>query len=140
MGLSRKVLQLWNVRVFVLLVLLFPVSDYLPIGRFWSFLILLLTLLSAFVLFYIRYKACVFKVAKKGITLYTGVIIRKELYIKYSHVLSVSRLYTPLSKHLGLSNLVIYCEGATFLLPPLPLSIISIIEENIKAEVTKNGT
>ncbi len=140
MCLSGKVLLLWNVRVFVLLVLLFPVSDYTGIGTPWCLLIFLLLLLSAFLYFQLRYKFCTLELTQKDITLSTGILIRRKLYIKYKNTVAVSRIYTPLSRHLGLCNPVVYCEGATFLLPPLTPQITDLIEENIKTEAQNNET
>ncbi len=140
MGLSRKVLILWNVRVFVLLVLLFPVSDFIPLSNLLRLLIFLLLFISAFMFFYIRYKTCVFEATAESIKISTGIIIRKSMHIKYRHVVAANQICTPLSQHLELSNLIIYCEGATFLLPPLTAALSTEIEENIKTEVAKNET
>lgn len=138
MGLSRRVLLLWSVRIFVLLTLLFPVSDYTGVKRSWCVLIFLLIFLFAFLIFYFRYRACLIKATAEGIKISAGIIIRRTLYVKYRHVVSANRIYTPLSQHLGLSNLIIYCEGAAFLLPPLTNPLIKVIEESIKSEVTNN--
>ncbi|MBQ8001260.1 MAG: PH domain-containing protein [Ruminococcus sp.] len=138
MGLSRRVLLLWNIRVFLILVLLFPVSDYLSVDRIWRLLIFLIIFVCILVYFLFRYKSCVLELKKESLTLHTGVLIRRALTVKYRHIVAVNEVHTPLSHHLNLCNLLIYFEGAAFLLPPLDKKLTQQIESNIKAEVTKN--
>lgn len=135
MGLSRKVLLLWSVRVFVLLVLALPLMELTGAGRPWCLVIFIFLALSAFVFFMLRYKSCTIEITPEHLTLHTGIIIRRKLSIRFRHIVGINRICTPLSSRLQLSNPVIFCEGAVFLLPPLEKAVTEQIENNIKSEV-----
>lgn len=140
MGLSRKALLLWSLRVFVILVLLFPVSDYLPVDMLWRLLLFLISFVCTFVYFLLRYKSCTLELNKDSLILHTGVLIHRNLTVKYRHIVAVNGIHTPLSQHLNLYYPVIYCEGATFILPPLSPDVWQEIEKNIRSEVEHNET
>lgn len=139
MVLSRKVMLLWGGRAFFLCVLLLPVLEACGANRLWAGAAILIFLILALIFFFIRYKNCVFEATTQGIRIRTGILIHKSLYVKYRHIVAANRIYTPLSRRLNLSNPVIYCEGAAFLLPPLEDRLTQQIENNIKAEVRKYG-
>ena len=134
MGLSKKVLLLWNVRAFLFSLLFFLFMDFFLSDRLWAVLSSLFLMLISSAVLYLRFRFCTFEVTEEGIIIRKGILIRKTLYIKYRFVIAVNRIRTPLSAYMGISSLIIYCEGSTFLLPPLENSLTQQIEKHIKTE------
>ncbi len=132
MKLSSRVLLLWGVRIFLLPL---PFTPLLEKG-FGSKTVLWLSYFIItsviFCIFYIKYKTCTITLSSAGISLSSGFFIRKHLYIKHRHILAATKVYTPLSKVLGICNLVLYCEGSTFVFPPLEKELAAHIEAETK--------
>lgn len=134
MGLSKKVLLLWQTRVFLFSLLFYIFMDYFLSDRLWAVLSSFCLMLISSAVLYLRFRFCTLEVTEEGVIIRKGILIQKTLYIKYRFALAVNRIRTPLSAYMELSNLIIYCEGSTFLLPPLENTLIKLIEKHIKAE------
>ena len=133
MKLSSKVLILWGVGVFLLPL---PVTPLLEKGfdsKLVLWVVYLLVTSAVFCVFYIKYKTCVVKLTPSKLSLESGYFIRKHLHIKQRHILAATRVSTPLSQKLKLSTLVLYCEGSTFILPPLTEAFTKQIESKIQS-------
>lgn len=134
MGLSKKVLLLWQTRVFLFSLLFYIFMDYFLSDRLWAVLSSFCLMLISSAVLYLRFRFCTLDITEEGVIIRKGILIQKTLYIKYRFALAVNRIRTPLSAYMGLSNLIIYCEGSAFLLPPLKNTLIKQIEKHIKAE------
>lgn len=142
MRLQRNVLWVWNLRVTAFFVLLIPVIDYFT-GHFelppmllramWiASLTIMLLLLS------LRFRSCRIELCEKNLRYRVGVLIRRTVNVRFSSVCAMRRIYTPLLRHFGLCNTLLYCEGAIFLLPPVDTAAADLLEQNIRREDSQN--
>lgn len=133
MKLHKKVLLVWYLRTFALAVLLFPVIDIvrkrLGISLLWTFAVTGIVITSAFLLLYIKFKSCRLSIEQDRIQLQSGILLFRTLIIKHRDICAVRLIRTPLLKAFGLCGTVLYCEGATFLLPPVEEAAAKTIRE-----------
>ncbi|MBE6734298.1 MAG: hypothetical protein E7563_03000 [Ruminococcaceae bacterium] len=131
---SEKVLKLWNLRLFILIVILFVICDHYTANTLFSFLFSLIihTILSVYFVF--RRRSFSLVLTADTITIHSGILVQRTLHLKLINIISVSNISTPLCSHLGLSNLILYCQGAFFILPPLENKTTTMITRAIKNE------
>ena len=134
MGLSENVLKLWNLRLFILIVVLFVICDHYTENALFSFLFSLIihTILSVYFVF--RRRSFSLVLTADTITIHSGILVHRILHLKLINIISVSNISTPLCSHLGLSNLILYCQGAFFILPPIENKTTALIFKTIKNE------
>ena len=137
-SLSVNVLRLWNIRLFVLIVILYVICDHYTESTLFSFSSALIfhTIFSVYFVF--RRRSFSLVLTGNNLTINGGIFVHKTLNLKPENIISVSNLSTPLCSHLGLSYLVLYCQGAFFILPPLTRESTDMIIKAIKNEAVKN--
>lgn len=138
MKLSSKVLVLWGARIFLLPLPLIPLLEQIFSSRLVLWGVYFLLTLGVFCFFFVRYKTCVFTATSLATDLSSGFLIRRHLHIKHRHTIACARIYTPLSQKLGLCNPVLYCEGSTFILPPMTENLAKKIESEIRIRSDSN--
>lgn len=131
MKLSSKVLILWGARIFLLPLPLMPLLEKAFSSRLVLWGVYVFITFGMYCFFFVRYKTCLLTASPLATDIFSGFLIRRHLHINHSHTLACARLYTPLSQELKLCNLVLYCEGSTFILPPVTENLAEKIESQI---------
>lgn len=136
MRLSIRVLVLWYLRTalaFVLIsvaILYFSkISEHSPL---FAMLVLTLITVAAMSVLYIRYRSLRIFIKEDCLILCVGLILYKEVFVRYKSVCASRLITSPLSRSLKLCNTVIYCEGKWFVLPAMPMLTAKEIESNIE--------
>lgn len=125
-------------RVFSLFVLLIPFADFLQ-DRFgvssWLIWTLYLAVFGILILLlYIRYQSCRIEINAKSLRYKVGFFIRRTVCVNFREICAIRRVTTPLMKHFDLYSIALYCEGVTFLLPPVEDRTAQLIDNHISRE------
>lgn len=130
MRLSKNFLILWCLRLLLLSAVFIPLS--LSVPQPLSTLFILGSLeLAGIALVFLRYRSFQLNLCDTAVHITCGLLIRKTTIVRIQGMCSVKTFSTPLCTRLGLENLVLYCEGVRFFLPPLDKEHTSLLQKQI---------
>lgn len=132
MRLSNVVWLLWGWRLLATNILLYPVADHFKDTLKYAPLLLLFADLVMIVMLVLKYKFTQINLESHRLNLSQGFIFRRKVCINLSCTCALRKISTPLCQKLGICNLIIYCEGAKFILPPLKKRIAASIEKEFR--------
>ncbi len=132
MRLSNVVWLLWGWRLLAVNILLYPVADHFKDTLKYTSHLLLFVDLVMIVMLVLKYKFTQLNLENHRLTLSQGFIFRRKVCIKLSRTCALRKISTPLCQKFGICNLIIYCEGVKFILPPLKNHIAASIEKECR--------
>lgn len=138
--LPKKTLILWGARLIAADFPVLLIGDLLFDLDIWEYLMIAVINIFICTLLCVKYLNTRLYLAP-CLILESGFLIKKHTIIKLCKVYGTKQIRTPISTVLGLSALVIYCEGKRFPIPPITLEhcekTIELINKT-KREVCKN--
>ncbi len=135
MGSKKKIWILWGWRILAINILIYPMAEHLaeilPVPG-----VLLLTA-DVFLLFFLfcKYKSMQICLEENTLTFAQGILLRRTVRIRLNQACATKRFSSPLSRKLNLCNLVIFCEGVRFLLPPISKSFAAEIQKHARKAI-----
>ena len=135
---SRKILALWYIRtIFVSVIILTAALCLLPAHTTLIFAVFCLCEALVIPLLYLEFRSLRIDLSPAALTISRGAIVKREIKINLVHIKSTESFITPLSKKLGLANLIIYLEGARLVTFPLnPADLSGLIEKITSVEAS----
>lgn len=143
-NLHKKTLIMWRFLISVLLlVLVFLVSLFLPIGQLWWWIVIVflsIIFLTAFLVYLPWYnKLAVYWIGEDSVRIQRGVLFRSNSVVPYQSVQYAEVVSNPVEKIFGLASVRIICSGGKLFLFGFSQSKAQELLETIFPPVEQEG-